>query len=157
MKKLITWIVTGSLIVIVPFGSWYYLKQGLDYRKNALEALKPKRSLPEIPDSLNIFKGKTTLLVLDTTEADTITEPIYEQFKDAYTFSLAGNGQADFVLPLQKSILELLKNGDKSFAIIDTAGQIRNYYTREVSQLKLMVEHLAIVLPRAKDKDIKMK
>lgn len=157
MKKLITWIVTGSLIVIVPFGSWYYLKQGLDYRKGALEVLKPKSSLPVIPDSLNVFKGKTTLLVLDSMEADTITKPIYEQFKDAYTFLLAGNGQADFVLPVDSSVLESIRDGKNSFAIIDTAGQIRNFYTRDVSQLKLMVEHLAIVLPRAKDKDIKMK
>ncbi|MBK8817630.1 MAG: hypothetical protein IPN49_00520 [Saprospiraceae bacterium] len=158
MRKLISWIAVGILLIFVPLGSWFYLKQGLDYRKNALEELKPKDNLDSIPDSLNVFKYKTTLLVLKENEKILNScDLIYDQFKDAFTFQIVGNINKPYAIPFSHKILSSLKGGNASFAIIDTSLQIRNLYSTETKDLKKMVEHLAIVIPRIKEKDIKTK
>ncbi|MBK6785648.1 MAG: hypothetical protein IPG79_19310 [Saprospiraceae bacterium] len=100
MRKLISWIAVGILLIFVPLGSWFYLKQGLDYRKNALEELKPKDNLDSIPDSLNVFKYKTTLLVLKENEKILSScDLIYDQFKDAFTFQIVGNINKPYAIP----------------------------------------------------------
>jgi hypothetical protein len=157
MRKLISWIVLIALLFIIPFGSWYYLKQGLDYRKTALEDLVTKGLLPEMPDSINVFRGKTTLLVFESTNDNDILQPIFAQFKDAYTFQMAGISGNHLLIEVDSSVLDNLKLSGKTFALIDTAGNIRNYYTTDREQLKSMVEHLAVILPQPKEKDVKMK
>lgn len=157
MRNIISLIVLGALLVIVPVGSWFYLQKGLDYRKQALEELKAKKQLPAIPDSLNIFKGKTTLLFFDFQKASDIMVPVVEQFKDAYTFQIAGSKNEAGFPEVADFVLDSLRMQDKLFALIDTSGAVRNYYADDVKDLKNMVEHLAIVLPQPKEKDIKTK
>lgn len=157
MRNIISLIVLGALLVIVPLGSWYYLQQGLDYRKNALEVLKPKVYLPQIPDSLNIFKGKTTLLFFDYPKVAGILPPVVEQFKDAFTFQMAGSKNEAGYTKVPGFVMDSLRLEGKYFALVDTSGAVRNYYSTDVKELKDMVEHLAIVLPQPKEKDIKIK
>ncbi|MFZ1703694.1 MAG: hypothetical protein WAT79_05075 [Saprospiraceae bacterium] len=158
MKPYFSWLVIGAFLVVIPLGSWYYLQQGLDYRKNALALLQTKHTLPILPDSLDVFSGKTSLVVLDTNAAVlNAVSLIQDQFKDAYTFQIVGNINQTYTIQIPKEVADLFHIGQGQFAIVDTASQVRRYYTDEMAQLKEMVEHLAIVLPKAKDKDIKMK
>jgi hypothetical protein len=158
MRKLISWIAVGILLVFVPLGSWFYLKQGLDYRKNALQQLQSKASLDSIPDSVNVFKYKTSLLVLNENEEIlNICDLINEQFKDAFTFQIVGNIKRGYAIPVSVQTLSYIEPGTNSFAIIDTAMQVRNLYSSDTKDLKMMIEHLAIVLPRLKEKDIRTK
>ncbi|MBK9254502.1 MAG: hypothetical protein IPM42_03330 [Saprospiraceae bacterium] len=162
MKKLITWLVLGSLVVIVPLGSWFYLQKGLDYRKAALADLMPKDSIPYYDDSLNIFKGKTTLFVLGHSElSQENAQRIYDQYKDSYTFQVVSTRSIDSVPVNQISDDYLAFVFDKykqnEYLLIDTFGRIRRFYPNTDAELKKVVEHLAIVMPRPVEKDIKMK
>lgn len=145
------------MLGIVPLGSWYYLKKGLDYRKGALEDLKPKGVIQMSDNDLHTFKGKTTLWVLDFDKAKESLPPIVDQFSDAYTFQLAGNFTEYKNTYTPDSLIQVYNTDQAVFALVDTAQQIRNFYSAEKEELRMMVEHLAIILPNAKDKDIKMK
>lgn len=158
MKKLISWIALVVMLGVLPVGSWYYLKQGLDYRKGALQELLPKQTLDGNDTILAVFKGKTTLWVLDSAKAQTALSPIKEQFKDAYTYQMAGSWKEHGMIYIPHLVKDsTISNRDYVFALVDTSMHIRNYYTANEQDLKTMVEHLAIILPNAKDKDIKMK
>nr|MBP6568352.1 hypothetical protein [Saprospiraceae bacterium] len=94
MGKLLSWIVLGLFLVVVPFISWYYLKEGLDYRKQALSELKVKDSIQVDLDSLLILKGNTTLLVLQSgKEVTDLLPPIQEQFKNTQNFQIVSFDQ----------------------------------------------------------------
>jgi len=157
MKKWISWLVLIVMLGIVPLGSWYYLKQGLDYRKNALEELKPKSSVEWMGEAASPFAGKTTLWVLDSSAAEDVLPPVIDQFSDAYTFQLAGHWNGEGVVYIPDSLLNIYAKSGAVFALVDTAKQIRNYYSGDTAELRKMVEHLAVLLPNVKDKDIKMK
>lgn len=156
MRNIISLVVLGALLIIVPLGSWFYLQRGLEYRKSALTELKEKKHLPEIPDSVNVFKGKTTLLFFDYQKASEILVPVVDQFKDAFTFQIAGSKNDNVFAEVPGFILDSLRMDGKLFAIVDTSGSVRNYYSSDMKDLKDMVEHLAIVLPQPKEKDIKI-
>jgi len=158
MGKLITWFFLIILVVIVPLGSWFYLKEGLDYRKGALLELTPKDSIPRDSDSLQIIFGKTSIIVIDSLVKNDIIEKIREQFKNTPGF------QVSFISENSTSALpaEYLKDvwvryAGNSFVLIDTAGNIRNAYKNDSLSIKKLVEHTAIVIPRPKESDIKMK
>lgn len=160
MGRLISWVVLGLFIVVVPLISWYYLKQGLDYRKNALHELLPKDSISQSLDTLGILKGKTTIIVLgEKAGVATLLQPIREQFKNAESFNVVSYYPIDGCIQLPEKYLEPLytKYHQHSFVLIDTSMRIRNFYSDDMSDVRKMIEHIAIVLPRVKESDIKMK
>jgi len=157
--KILSWIVLFALVVIVPFGSWYYLRQGLDYRKDALKQLEVKAKLDSTGYTDSIFSGKTTLVVLrinEETEAALV--PIIDQFKDAYTFQvIADSSVQSNIIAASVPLDSLFIRQNHSFALVDTSGNIRNYYGQTMEDLKNLVEHLAVLLPNPKEPDIKLK
>lgn len=158
MKKLVSWIVLIAMLGVLPLGSWFYLKQGLDYRKAALEELRSKQTIEGNNFMSLAMQGKTTLWVLDSSKAQKALIPIKEQFKDAYTFQIAGSWVENDVIYIPSHVKDsIITNREYVYALVDTSMHIRNFYTANDQQLKTMVEHLAIILPNAKDKDIKMK
>ena len=155
MGKLLSWIVLGLFLVVVPFISWYYLKEGLDYRKQALSELKVKDL-----DSLLILKGNTTLLVLQSgKEVTDLLPPIQEQFKNTQNFQIVSFDQTSGFDYLPIGYLSQLKSkySNESFMLIDTSLRIRNTYKHDMDAVRKMIEHIAIVIPRVKESDIKMK
>jgi len=160
MGKLLSWIVLGIFLVVVPFISWYYLKQGLDFRKNALMELTPKDSISYNTDSLDIITRKTTLLVLTNGEGiSDIIPPILQQFKNTDGFQVLSYDSLPGIQQLPDKYLSDVRSrySDKSFILIDSALNIRNSYMHDMNSIRKMVEHIAIVIPRVKESDIKMK
>lgn len=159
LMKILSWIVLFALVVIVPFGSWYYLRQGLDYRKDALKNLEIKSKLDSTGSMDSLFLGKTTLIVLKkNAEVRKALMPIIDQFNDAYTFQVVSDSAVHAeVMITELSSNELLANKKYAFILVDTSGYIRNYYGQSREDLKNLVEHLAVLLPNPKEPDIKLK
>ncbi|MGB4958785.1 MAG: hypothetical protein WBO36_04865 [Saprospiraceae bacterium] len=160
MGKLVSWVVLGLFLVIVPFGSWYYLQKGLDYRKNALRELEIKDSLSIRVGTFRLFQNKTSLVVLDVSDdIYKIKEALLEQYKSSIGFQiLYPIAQSDVVL-LPEDLLKYFKSKypDDTFVLVDESRMIRNTYKSDEASVKKLVEHIAIVLPRPKESDIKMK
>jgi hypothetical protein len=161
MSKLISWVVLGVFVVLVPLGSWYYLHQGLKYRKNALQQLQVKDSF-DLSDSSNYFlKGKTSLIVLRNPEGNIKDhlEKIESQYGESYSFQICTIDAYTGRVSLDEDFVNELtaKFAGKDYVLIDTSGKVRNVYTDTPEDLPLLVEHLAIILPRPVEPDIKMK
>lgn len=151
------------LVVGFPIGSWYYLQKGLDYRKAALEELKPKALISTYVDLSNdqtaIFNNKTSLLIMPSSETDPQDiQDIYDQFYMGYTFQLVNANRA-YTMPEEendkwKDIT--INEADKSFkfALIDQENHARGFYGETTEEKRRLVEHMAILLPRKPEKDI---
>jgi hypothetical protein len=160
MGKLLSWIVLGLFLVVVPFISWYYLKEGLDYRKKALSELIAKDSISVKIDSLKKLAGKTTLLLNKSSKDVTdLIPPIQEQFKNTVGFQIISFDTVPGIVHLPENYLGQLrtKYSDQTFILIDTSLFIRNTYKHDMDAVRKMIEHIAIVIPRVKESDIKMK
>jgi len=158
MGKLISWIVLSLFVLVVPLGSWFYLQQGLDFRKASLAELKVKDSLNLSLDTLSVFKGNVSLIVMHpSTESDKSISSIKDQFKNVPSFTIFENGVD---CPYQLSYLKSMGLSDTSslYAVIDTSGRVRSYYKdNSLPNLQKLVEHIAIIMPKAKEMDIQMK
>lgn len=161
MKYLVS-AVLFILVFVLPIGSWFYLKTGLDFRKEALTSLESKG---KVHDALkingNLLKGKTSLIEVNGIDAEQ-RALLFDQFKEAYTFQyLALNNvgivDSNFMAPLRFDVLDG-KYKDVSFMLVDTALNIRNSYTvREKADLERLVTELSILLPKKAPKDLKLK
>jgi len=157
MGKLISWILLILFVVVVPLGSWFYLKKGLDYRKGALQELIAKDSLERSSDSLGLIFGKTTIIVLDSAVGTSITEGIRDQFKNTPGFQVVYKNGDDEQWPgsYLKGFFD--KYQGSAYMLIDTSGKLRNVYENTDYDLKKLIEHTAIVIPRPVEADIKVK
>lgn len=158
MGKFITWFFLILLVVVVPLGSWFYLKKGLDYRKGALSELAVKDVIEKSSDSLDLLYGKTSIIVIDTQIHENILGSIREQFKNTPGFQVL-NAVKDSTYSWPSGYLGnvWIRYKESSFVLVDTAGNIRNVYASDSVSIKKLVEHTAIVIPRPKESDIKMK
>jgi hypothetical protein len=158
MGKFISWLLLGLFVVVVPLGSWFYLKKGLDYRKGALQELIAKDSLERSIDSLGLIFGKTSIIVLDTLVDSSITSGIRDQFKNTPGFQVihtAGDHETQWPRPYLESFFD--KYDGSAYMLIDTSGKVRNVYENNDKELKKLIEHTAIVIPRPVEVDIKVK
>ncbi len=162
MAKWISWVALFLLLVVVPFGSWYYLKSGLDYRKQALSELLPKDSISLSQDSLSIFHGNTTILVLgQDTSSFQVIRTIGKQFEKVPYFQcifLDSTAADHGFTPLPSGYAaEALKKYRQAYLLIDTSATIRNVYNASKQDVQKLIAHTAIVLPREKESDIELK
>lgn len=162
MKYLVSFAV-ASLVIIVPFGSWYYLQTGLNYRRALSKELVPKAQVSNLSSS-TIFEGATTLLArpLVTLSLRDTLKVIFDQYQDGLTFQLVDLGYAGQLwdanhqsVPVD-SLAEVIP-ADMQFALIDIDGQVRRYYDSSPSDVNKLIEHLAIIIPKPKRQDIKMR
>ena len=162
MRYLIATVVV-IMIFIIPAGSWYYLQSGLNYRKAALEALEPKGDF----EIAGLDKGQllkhTTLIQAENSNRDFISE-LYDQYGEQATFQLMTNSEvmdstATNWIQISPEIIRKIENQypNDSYFIVDTNAVLRNTYMSNPEELKQMIEHVAIILPRLKEVDIKMK
>lgn len=141
------------LLFGLPLGSWFYLQSGREYRRDAVQELMPKDSLSNpsveilwngvsIKDELY---GKTSCV---STDLDPSFIQVYnDQYKNSYTFQCLNH----------KDSVQIKGLNPSDYILIDTAGYIRNMYSNNVDDKIKLVEHTAIVIPRKKGKDIKIK
>jgi hypothetical protein len=168
MKKLQTILLLALFLVILPAGSWLYLKKGFNYRKQIIKDLENKTPFTDslfTYDSVYIdYKNRCTVLSLN--EDEKITRDIFRQFKEAKGFQLVGidssnvfrqefkknNTEIDAIIntsykQIDKKLQEKLKakfNG-KDFVIIDSLNQIRNTYT--LNDITKLINHIPALLP----------
>lgn len=166
--KIIKILALFLLLVVCPLGSWYYLQTGLDFRKDLAEKLEVKDHVSVFVSEENrdIFLKKTSLVVLpqaDVKKAELLS--IFDQFKKGYTFQLI-NTQSAFA-NAEESQERNWKNEEiqfvdsrllgKSFMIVDTASNVRNYYASTTDDLKELVRQLAVTIPSKPTRDIVLK
>ena len=159
-KKLLNYSVLFLMLVLFPYLSWKYLKDGYDYRKNNLLELSNKTPvvIPEMIDtSMMKLTGKTSLLISNTDSK--VVESIFDQFKDAPGFQLIADYKPDNLkdgsnwvqIPDSLFNVLVLSNAIDEIALIDTEGNIRRKYnSAEKDYLKTMVIHTTTLLPFTK-------
>jgi len=151
-----------ALVCIVPFGSWYYLQSGLNYRKDALKELEPKGEFMVSGFDNSILKSKTTLFQLLPVQKDVLPE-IYEQYKKSETYQVITTAnpveESSNWLQINKETANTIssKYNNSAFILVDTSMMVRNTYPADMDGVRQMIEHTSIVLPRVKEIDIKMK
>ena len=161
MKYLIGTVVVIMLFVL-PFGSWYYLQSGLDYRKEALKDLEPKGAFTSPFISPSALESKTTMIHLKEVEGNVISE-IYGQYGESETFQLYSIDKPEEGVENWIKLDDLAANSisaanrNAGFLLIDTSGQLRNTYPAKLDSVKYLIEHTSIILPRVKEMDVKMK
>lgn len=161
MKYLVSSVVF-ILIAIVPFGSWYYLQTGLNYRKDALKELEPKEKFSASGFDDSILKSKTTLFQLKKVEEDVLPE-IYDQYNKSQTYQVVAvespSEPHDNWITISPIIADVIssKYDNAGFILVDTSMMVRNTYPADMDGVRLMIEHTSIVLPRIKEMDIKLK
>ncbi len=161
MKYLVSSVVF-ILIAIVPFGSWYYLQTGLNYRKDALIELEPKGLFSADGFDNSILKSKTTLFQLKEVDEDVLPD-IFEQYNKSATYQVVAIDSPAEPQSKWKIISSELANAISSkydnagFILVDTSMMVRNSYAADMDGVRRMIEHTSIVLPRIKEMDIKLK
>ncbi len=161
MKYLVSSVVF-ILIAIVPFGSWYYLQTGLNYRKEALKELEPKEQFSVDGFDSSILKSKTTLFQLKSVEEDVLPQ-IFEQYNKSETYQVVAIDSPEeeqnnwiTISPIIADVISS-KYDDAGFILVDTSMMVRNTYPADMDGVRRMIEHTSIVLPRIKEIDIKLK
>ena len=86
MRKFTVAVVLLIVLVGLPIGSWYYLQTGFNYRKEALEYLKPKGEITIEDQSLEL-KNYTTLIQLNE-DHEELLKKVYDQYSSSNTFQL---------------------------------------------------------------------
>lgn len=131
-KNIIQTLLLLLLLVGLPLGSWYYLREGYNYRKTIMDQLQNLGSLPavELPDHRDSlirfagFKGKALVVADVKTGDDAALEAlrnIGDQFAESRAVSIAvlapdssaAAMQAPFqsAAELQPGLFHVLKNG----------------------------------------------
>ncbi len=164
--KAIKVIAVLALLVVFPAISYLYLIKGYNFRLEALQDLETKASVESFdypPFTSNPFHGMASIVYNgDASEARAYLEPVFEQFSHRKEFqmisflgdsidlaSFENDGQWNAVLgdyPYEQEI-----------ALIDTAAQIRNYYSFDSSSFTKLIQHIPIIIPRKKEQDIVLK
>lgn len=166
------------LILIVlfglPAGSWYFLKDGLDWRKEKMESLKPQGKFFDAysftnKDKTLIFEqasNKTTVFKINN-DMDKNDMALVEQFRKVKSFMfiiLTTNptisGEFSSKVPIRYIDVSTLspnnyEHNSAQYMLVDTAGVIRSIYPWDMKEkFKKLTEDIAVVLPRRQSPDI---
>ena len=161
--KYVKTIVVLTLLIGFPLVSYYYLNQGFNFRKDALESLKPKGAFSEICKDIRVGNGVTALITVDgqntSIDVNKYLSNVREEFKKEQSFFIYTVPNANDKMTLEEqendSHQEANCNLDsKKMVLVDTAGMVRNYYAYTEQGFIDLMEDIAIVLPRKIQKDI---
>jgi len=170
-KAIAQTVALSFMLVILPLISWYYLNRGLDYQVAARSELGNLGNwvLPQDEDIYGnrldpeFFKGKMLIGgVFQPSLAKTL-EKLHEQFdeRDDLVFVFFSHENADILdLKDAKQVIWLKQdvNQSEDFFLVDIKGVIRKTYDlNNVKQVKRLVEHTAILLPKKQDRELVFK
>ena len=157
MKIYLKALVLFSVLIIAPLGSWYFLDSGLEWRKMKRGELAAKTKIVEHltaggQDVTTLFNQRTTVLKMSG-DPSPKEEVIKDQYKDGYTFQWM-----DLTSMRGLSVLENSTYASHDYLLIDTGMQVRRAYRQsEDLMYSQLVEDIALMLPKKKPIDIKMK
>lgn len=176
-------------IFLLPFVSWYYLRSGLEWRKNVQSVLNGKKELPDlpfrsitgIPFDQSQVENHVSLVVLVSCDSLSsqmdLVKTLYQQFKDTQkaNFLFVDTCQLDTLLfpdAVKENIYTIHCNDTLAscdsiinnwspgcqFALVDRHGIIRAYYQAKThDEKKMLVEHMAILIPRDYTEKVELK
>lgn len=151
MKKNITTAGLLLLLVVFPAVSWYYLTTGIDYRKRLLKETNPMGSIEQFYNcGTEAMKSSTTILNFGDLSAQ-IRKDLDEQFKVGKGYNII-DANSDCIVTNDS-----LSN-DVKLMLVDTSLRLRSVYpdyNRET--IRNLVEHLTLVIPQEKKKELKVK
>lgn len=158
-RKIVQTIILLLLLVVFPLVSWIYLRDGLNYRLNVLEELKPKS---EIPASSDFFDTRSIQILYSNSRAEygELLAPIMEHFSDQGSMVQFKNFDYQAGGAFRDSLLKVWegKYPSASFAesvfLTDTSNQILQCYRMEEEKdVATLTEHIAFLIPRDPEKD----
>ncbi len=137
------------LLVLFPFVSWLYLKNGISFRKKALDELAEKTTF-----DYNQLGGIDTSLInrkimlIDLKGEEKNTANIYSQFKESTDFVIVSTSDR-YPLQLNDSLSQIIKANypNKDYVLVDNDGKQRSTYTSSEEDLKKAVIHIATLIP----------
>lgn len=135
-----------AMLVLFPLISWYYLTGGIDYRKQSLEELKNRTDLPESIVKLypTDMEDQVSLIKLGGTTAS--LEQLAEQFGKVPQFrSIDLSEPKDSLEVVAKN--SLADYAGKVYLLVDDSMHLRHTYSEGNEDMKLLVKHIATLLP----------
>ncbi len=168
------------LLVILPAGSWYYLKSGFTFRKAALNELHEYVSLTRVSlenslgKNVNIDSSHVYLLKLNDDEAfNVFFEKImvaYESRTDVVSFQIQCDSSLIFQEKLVKGVTllqpkaelcdkinfavqQIIKESDKkpNVLLVNSKGFIvQGYDLNESNERARLIKHVSITMPGVK-------
>lgn len=160
------------LLILFPALSWYYLDTGLEYRKEAHEAMLPKGDLNELISARRFTteydlratcEGMSTMLISRKGEKNDATiQKLYDQFDDANNFQLVLLNSTGLT-PLPEfdrdnfHVVPAQLNYEDEIVLLDNKLQVRTNHTFEKESIQKLVSYTALLLPREKGRDIKQR
>lgn len=173
--------------VLLPLGSWFYIRQGVKFRTNALEELKQKLHLdstfnlpnlgyPDLQNNVYIFVQSDKLS--DPTLFTKLVRTIYEQnngspivhvvelYHQSSSFDTTGIGYIEtsgFLKkipshPLDSVFRKYLKNQESNAVILDKEANVRKEYDINQSlEQKRIIQHSAVLIPAYKKEKTELK
>ena len=156
-------LVVVLVLIVAPIGSFFFLRNGIQYRIDSLDQLAPKVIDSQLQGVIKLsapFNGNARLIhipgeqvneelqilqrldekIVDRERFDIISlmdEP--EQFED---HNISFNSSNHFV------------RFDEQFVLIDTSEIVRGVYPFEKGLEKVLIRHLSVVIPIPKRKSI---
>lgn len=155
--KHITTIALVLVLFALPLGSWYYLQQGYNFRKEALVKLEPKGEFMGLTDNIEGAAkiGEDIVMICLCKELSQEQEIILNEVEERYNsrgFTIIRlTGQED-----EYKSLESKYNSDQ-LVLLDKDEEVRSSYTFSKEDTKDFIEHIAIILPFPKRKTVKLK
>jgi hypothetical protein len=173
------------ILFLLPFVSWYYLKSGLEWRKQAQQLMSGTALFPEgqfvdmsgatlVPENITDHVTLVTRLPCDDTSTVHTLDLIYNQFKetkkanfillhDCETIRVDSvrSGWLDYSCKDTSGLCAILSKGwpsGKNHALIDRERKIRSYYSSSTQDEKrILLEHMALLLPRERSEKVELK
>lgn len=177
MKKKLKSLAVILILFGLPVASWYFLKGGLDWRKSKVVELAPKERFLNVfnftnsdKDALFEIMTHKTCIVKFKEDITDIDQSMIDQFRNAHTFQYLlmsktveqpnewSSKSVERYFKPENMSTKLEKYANSNYVVVDTAGFIRKYYTGDSRDvLTSIIEDMAVILPRKKEKDIVMK
>lgn len=135
-----------ALLVLFPFFSWYYLRGGINYRKQALQELENKTALPSEVQSIfaPTMEDQITLFNMGGSESSVLK--LKEQFGKVPEFrSIDLTQSSDSLAIIVRQSLGTYQN--QAYLLVDDSMRLRRTYAETDEDLKLLVKHIATLLP----------
>lgn len=160
------------LLVILPLVSWYYLSRGYDYQLQARSELNDYGQWTIKNSGLDTLENTVVFALLNQSSSQdslfySTLVKLVEQFGERPDFLIGLITSSDDKVNLEPwSDLNLIfidQNDfqsdevllDSKLYLADRKGTIRNSYDyHQITEIKRMVEHIALILPQQPSSDI---
>jgi len=153
------------VIIGMPLFSYLFLRNGLTFRINALDALEisdtDEALTKELSKTYSIVPGLVNVLMDANSIAPNRVSQIFEKYKGHKYFHLSTIGKSGSIdshkyrnLEESPALMKIIDDID--MILIDTSGRVRESYTYSEESFKDFIQHLTVLLPVEPSKKIKL-